>query len=327
MPKVDPNNFSFSGHETFSFRFAWLKKGFDAINKDSYIFSKDKAVPVLGVGKNMVRSIKYWGYATGIFQDSDEGESRLQSVEPTELGHKIFSESGLDPYLENPNTLWLLHWNLVSKPDSFTFWYWIFNEWNRHNFSEKVVVTEISEWAKKQGYNRGMSANTLKRDLNCLIRTYIPARRSRNALLEDTLDCPLIDLELMSEIDSINHVYQLRIGPKPTLSKEFFVYAMLKFWEEFDPEVSGLAIEKISYEKGSPGKAFKLDPDSVVKYLESIEDTSAGELSYRSNAGIQQVYKNVDYIRPEKYLERCYNSADRDTELEKENSALESSHV
>ena len=238
MPKVDTGNFSFSGHETFSFRFAWLKKGYDALLEDYNVFSRDEAVAILGVGKNMVRSIKHWGYATGIFQDSDKGESRLQSVEPTELGHKIFSESGLDPYLENPNTLWLLHWKLVSNPDSSTSWYWVFNEWNKHNFSEKVVLSDLTDWVRKVGHNRVPSENTLKRDLNCLIRTYIPARRSRNALLEDTLDCPLIDLELMSEIDSINHVYQLRIGPKPTLSKEFFVYAMLKFWEEFAPEVS-----------------------------------------------------------------------------------------
>ena len=52
--------FSFSGHETFPFRYTWLKKGVDAVSDDPSVFSSDRATITLGVGKNMVRSIRHW---------------------------------------------------------------------------------------------------------------------------------------------------------------------------------------------------------------------------------------------------------------------------
>ena len=52
--KIKP---SFSGHETFPFRYTWLKKGVDAVRDDPSVFTSDRATITLGVGKNMVRSI------------------------------------------------------------------------------------------------------------------------------------------------------------------------------------------------------------------------------------------------------------------------------
>ncbi len=43
---------SFSGHETFPFRYAWMKKGVDAAAEDSQVFTKDEAMTRLGMGKN-----------------------------------------------------------------------------------------------------------------------------------------------------------------------------------------------------------------------------------------------------------------------------------
>lgn len=51
---------SFSGHESFPFRHTWLTKGVTAFAKDPTIFSKDEAMVILGVGKNMVQSIRHW---------------------------------------------------------------------------------------------------------------------------------------------------------------------------------------------------------------------------------------------------------------------------
>ena len=51
---------SFSGHETFPFRYPWLKKGFDAVRENPGVFSCDDAITTLGVGKNMVSSIRHW---------------------------------------------------------------------------------------------------------------------------------------------------------------------------------------------------------------------------------------------------------------------------
>lgn len=51
--------YSFSGHESFACKSLWLKKGYDFVvqNRD---FNAPDAVIYLGVGKNMVSSIRYW---------------------------------------------------------------------------------------------------------------------------------------------------------------------------------------------------------------------------------------------------------------------------
>jgi hypothetical protein len=58
----------FARHETFHPRFGWLKKGFDLVKKDPNIFQKDDAPVQLGVGKNMVRSIRFLLYRKDIFR-------------------------------------------------------------------------------------------------------------------------------------------------------------------------------------------------------------------------------------------------------------------
>lgn len=52
--------YKISGHEKFSLRYTWLPKAIIALEKDSKIFSKfDDAIILMGVGKNMVQSIKF----------------------------------------------------------------------------------------------------------------------------------------------------------------------------------------------------------------------------------------------------------------------------
>lgn len=112
---------SFSGHETFPFRFPWLKKGFDAVREDGNVFARDDAITTLGVGKNMVRSIRHWCLTAGIIEENPKGEPG--ALQPTKLGKLLFADRGLDPYLEDSATLWLLHWQIAAKryPAARTF--------------------------------------------------------------------------------------------------------------------------------------------------------------------------------------------------------------
>ena len=60
----------FAGHETFTLRYAWLKKAVDASLERQDIFLQDDALVTLGVGKNMVRAIRHWGLVTGVLEES-----------------------------------------------------------------------------------------------------------------------------------------------------------------------------------------------------------------------------------------------------------------
>ena len=59
------SKFVFSGHESFPCKTLWLKKGYDFVaqGKD---FNSPEAVIDLGVGKNMVASIRYWLKVFGV---------------------------------------------------------------------------------------------------------------------------------------------------------------------------------------------------------------------------------------------------------------------
>src|SRR5438552_10661957 len=112
---------SFSGHETFPFRYPWLKKGFDASRDDGGVFLRDDATTTLGVGKNMVRSIRHWCLTAGILEEDIDG------LHPTALGEVLLADDGLDPYLEDPATLWLLHWQIAGNRFRATTWFWTFS--------------------------------------------------------------------------------------------------------------------------------------------------------------------------------------------------------
>ena len=58
----------FSGHESFACKSHWLKRGYDFVNAGNN-FNDDEAVVHLGVGKNMVASIRFWLKAFGLLQE------------------------------------------------------------------------------------------------------------------------------------------------------------------------------------------------------------------------------------------------------------------
>ena len=79
----------FSGHQTFAFRYGWLEKGYRFAQDGK--FSDENAIVALGVGKNMVESIKYWCEMTGV----------ISNGELTEFAHNLLGEKGWDPFLED----------------------------------------------------------------------------------------------------------------------------------------------------------------------------------------------------------------------------------
>lgn len=62
------NKYTFSGHESFPCKSLWLKKGYDFVVGGNDFNSLD-AVITLGVGKNMVASIRFWLRAFGVTEN------------------------------------------------------------------------------------------------------------------------------------------------------------------------------------------------------------------------------------------------------------------
>ena len=286
MTATDKIKPSFSGHETFPFRYTWLKKGVDAVTDDATVFSSDRATIVLGVGKNMVRSIRHWCITAGLIQADKTDRTRF---EPTSLGKAIFADDGFDPYLEDSATLWLIHAQLAVNASRATTWYWAFGFFNQNEFRKERFTSELIDWTEKNGRSR-ISENSINRDVDCFLRTYVPSRTGKGAMMEDSFNCPLVELGLISN-SSDGITYQFHRGDKPSLPTEVFAAALSRLWRSRFDDRNSLAVGEIAYSPQSPGQIFRLDEDSVVGYLEALENLTRGVMRYDETAGLKQVYR------------------------------------
>ncbi len=111
--------YKFSGHQTFVFRYGWLEKGVRGVDDSPTIFSDDDAMIRLGVGKNMVESIRHWCFVTQLVEaDSDPEGKTGRDLRVTDLGRHLLLKDGWDPFLQDDASLWLIHWLLVSNPEN-----------------------------------------------------------------------------------------------------------------------------------------------------------------------------------------------------------------
>ena len=155
---------------------------------------------------------------------------------------------------------------------------------------EKTFISELIDWTEKSTQNR-ISENSVKRDVDCFFRTYVPSRLTKTNIMEDTFDCPLVELNLIS--DSIDgNTYRFHRGPKPSLPIEIFAAALSEFWAARLTEHSALTFGDIAYSAKSPGRIFQLDEDTLAEYLDRLENLTDGAFRYDETAGVKQVYRD-----------------------------------
>ena len=300
----DKINVSFSGHETFPFRYTWLKKGVDAVRGVPTIFADDTATITLGVGKNMVRSIHHWCQVTGLIEGDGVDSNNRRRFVPTDRGNSIFADDGFDPYLEDVATLWLIHWQLATNTNRATTWFWAFSIFGQNEFGRDIFTSELINWTKRNTRNR-ISENSIKRDVDCFLRTYVPSRLTKTTIMEDTFDCPLVELDMISDSPDGN-TYQFHRGPKPSLPAEIFTAALSEFWDTLSGK-NTLTFGDIAYSPRSPGRTFLLDEDTLAEYLDKLESLTDGAFRYDETAGVKQVYRDRK-VDPMERFHRYYQS-------------------
>ena len=297
MPATKQKKLSFSGHDTFPFRYTWLKKGLDAVVVDPTIFKKEEALAVLGVGKNMVNAIRHWGVLLGVIE-----ETAISEYGPTEFGAKLLSDSGWDPYLEDLSTLWLLQWKIATSAVKATTWFFAFNKINSPEFTKDHLIMQLKEFALINGTK--VTQNTLNRDADCFLRTYVPSRSIKSNLLEDSLDCPLTELNLIQETGQ-RGLYMFNRGIKSEIPNEIFIFALLDFWNDCYENREVLSFDDIAFAEGSPGLVYKMAEDALAYRLEKIERETNGVLRFDETSSLRQVYRK-EYIDPNIFINKYY---------------------
>ncbi len=259
---------AFARHETFPPRFGWLGKGYTAAAADPGIFLRDDAPVTLGVGKNMVRAIRYWMAA---FKLTDE-RSRGNTV-PAWEAHWLLSDNGADPYLEDQASLWLLHWWLLSPRSSAPTWWITFNTWGSFRFQAEDLAQHVAHQAEQAGWQPPARAS-VDRDIDCLTRMYaLRAPTRRSADLEDILNCPFRELSLLDEVPAgqPGRERQWRLSPPGpgTVPDAVVAYACLDYARRHGRAAAGsVSLARLAREAGSPGRAFLLTEQVLTDVLE-----------------------------------------------------------
>lgn len=305
--KNTPKNLSFGGHESFAFRQGWLKKGVDGLVQSQSVFSEVEAIVNLGVGKNMVRSIRTWCLATQVIEEvNKQGASRTKHLRVSNLGEKLLLDDGWDPYCEDPTTLWLIHWLLVSNHEKLSLWRLMFMNFKEREFSSQ----DIAEFALAQSKVRGsnIEASTIGRDADCFIRTYVPTRSRQGSSGEEDFDCPLTELGII--LSGSRDRFAFAVGYKETLSPEVFGFALCSFINQQTSGNLANSVSSLTYEHGSPGQAFKLDEDGLIEISRDLEDKYPEIVIVDVDGPVRRIGLRKA-VEPVYFLEQYYQVSER----------------
>jgi hypothetical protein len=278
---------NFSGHETFSLRYGWLEKSFQAVeNNDENPFTKNDAIAKFGVGKNMVNAIKHWALATGFL------ESAGDTYAVSGYARKIMDPSA-DPFLENADSIWKIHYELAKNPRNTTI-YFLFNYLNENVFDRSTIATRLLDFLVSNEL-KAPAEKTITSDITVSLSNY--SNKLKKTAREEDINCPLSELRLIRSIGDGR--YSFNFGSKSSLSQQVFLSCVIDFWhrssEQSTSNGNTLRFEQILHAPGSPGRLFLLNEKELVTRLENIELLSDGHLIWSETAGIQQLIKTAKF--------------------------------
>jgi hypothetical protein len=276
------------------------------------LFSDDESAMVsLGVGKNMVRSIRFWSQVTGMA----EPLPRNAGYQPTKIGKLVLGDGGLDPFLEDIRTLWLIHWNLSTNIENpLLAWDYLLNKWQETDLVQSRILKELQQEASKLDDN--LSMVTLEQHFETFLHTYIPTRGRKGEVQEDNLDCPLVELGLLSKVgeretDKVpgrrEPIFNFNREEKPEITSELFIYCLNDFWQKRHPTDETLLFREIAHGHGSPGRVFKLAEEDIRFRVDRLARETDGYFSYNESSVLQQV-RRKNWRSQDMLLKAIYSS-------------------
>ncbi len=279
---------SFSGHDKFDCKIDWITKGLEAYNKDNSIFSLSKiesTIARLGLGSNMVKSLHHWMRVLTLIDENGL----------TFLGDTILK---YDPYLEDIDTLWILHWNLVKNEEKSTLYYLFFNKFYPHKFSKKELLDNVVLWLTEQ--KRKFSNTTINSDIDVFIRMY----NNRHTEKSNSMSL-LSELNILTQISQSS--YSLNINSVAPISDEVFLYILCDYIEiQHGLDANSISIDDIGRGKLSIQKSLCMSEHTLYSKINRLEKLTDNKFSYSETAGIRQIYIR-EMIDKSAILDKIYN--------------------
>jgi len=270
--------YSFAGHETFTCKNYWLKKGYDH-SREGKKFN-DNAVIDLGVGKNMVNSISFWLKAFGL------------SEKDVVIDTMIFdSTNGYDPYLEDIGTIWFLHHLLVTtkKADIYNL---VFNYFRklRIDFNISQLIKYLEDECDNIG--QSYSSNSLKKDAMVFVNNYTKNKTAKS--LEDQFNGMLYELNLVEFLGkkSGQDTYRIESNKRENLPSEILLASHL-----YSKGVGSISFSDLLNGKDQIGSVFALNSDGLSTKIKELEELYPKYIRYSDTAGVQtlQIKEGIDF--------------------------------
>lgn len=277
--------YSFSGHESFQCKSLWLKKGYDYLLAGGKFNDADSVVK-LGVGKNMVASIRFWLRAFSL----------ITADELTPLAKYIFDDvNGRDKFTEDINTLWILHYLLV-KSGNASIYNLLFLEYQREKkeFSKSELQTFIKRKCSVPEQKNVYNENTVKKDIGVLLKNYIAPTDLKT--IED-FSALLLDLNLINRREADRYVF--RQVKNTEISAEVLLYAMI----DFSNKDKTLSLDKLQ----ALALIFCMPLPDLIEAIKRIESKYSRSIVFTDNSGVKNVQLLAE-LEPSTILDSYYNA-------------------
>lgn len=292
-------------HQTFFIRKGWLYKGLSNVVSDtqkgetSDVFINSDCMNRLGLGSAMVKSLRYWMYATGLTSEKLSGALRGQKT--TEFGDLVYK---YDKHFEKLQTLLLCHYYIATNEEDCTSWYYFFNEFPNTEFTKDDFFISLTDWLHSK--KSTIAESSILSDVTCIIKTYHNLKESivDVNIFEDNKVSPLSVLGLISPSIDNKLFYKVPIS-ESKIPSNVAMFAILKQLEsQIEKSNYSINFDLLMSQSCSISKIYNLQTENLINLIIRLE--REGYLRYVKTAGLEQIILSDKSKSSDYYLRKCY---------------------
>ena len=232
----------------------------------------------------MVTSIHYWLRALNVVNDLGD---------LTEFGEMVFGAEGLDPYLEDIATPYLLHFNLMRNENFASLYKLTFEDFRRTRISSEFTEDQLKDFVVRTLTQSGesVSEKTLTNDIKVLIKSYFCDIQHGSKSIEDDLSSVFINLGFIQKVelpDNKNFQYKINFGVQAQLHPLVLLACIVSAFEE----ETSISVEEIQRQVSDNLLCNAEGTDVKLTYL-----ADKGYIVYKQDAGRKEIQLKKNYNR------------------------------
>lgn len=254
-------------HGSFYLRNGWATKSINAVINNPYIFSPNsehEAVDELGVGRVMVKAMRYWMNVLGLSYEVHNQRGVFTQL--TDLAKMIHKN---DLYCQKMGTLWVLHRNLATNKENATAWYWGFNEYKTSSFSKKSFSDGFETFLLAN--NCSYSRKAIEQEFDCFKNTYLSNKEfDISRILDEDTIAFFAPLQLIKTNDKEG--FEKNPIHYSAIPVEVLLYCIIMDNSEYLATNNQISVDSIRYESNQVGSYFNLSDSSLMMLLQISEN-------------------------------------------------------